>query len=151
MFSCEIKYSQSSSKIFEYIWKISSFNKIAGLQLYQKLSPFLGFLSRCSEGRSRNPIRYKMELCGGSSPVEVFKYFCKGFHIFNQQGSWIHLCYLVVFESSNWSCSCENFVLKLCKYPRKTYLWLAFQYGFIGTPLNKCFFHFEKETTSLMF
>ena len=121
MFSCEIMCSESCGKIFEYVWKISSFSKIAGLQLYQKLLPFLGFLSRCSEGRSRNPIRSKIELCDGSSPQEVFKYFCKGFHCSNQQGSWIHLN-LVVFARSNWSCPCENLVLKLCKYPRKTSL-----------------------------
>ena len=78
---------------------------------------------------------------------------------FKQQGSWIHFCNLVVFASGNWNSSWENLVLKLCKYPRKTPLWLAFQRGcftsvfpklqeqlFIETPLAKCFFNFEKET-----
>ena len=36
--------------------------EVTGVQLYQKLSPVHGFLSRCSEGGSRNPIRSKMEL-----------------------------------------------------------------------------------------
>ena len=36
--------------------------KVTGLQLYQKLSPFPGFLSRNSKGGSRNDIRSMMKL-----------------------------------------------------------------------------------------
>ena len=43
MFSCEIMCSESCRKIFEYVWKISSFSKIASLQHYQKYFLFLVF------------------------------------------------------------------------------------------------------------
>ena len=53
------KVAAKSLNIFE-------FQVLLKLQALKKLSFFLDFLSWCSEGRSRNPIRSKMVLWGGS-------------------------------------------------------------------------------------
>ena len=53
------KVAAKSLNIFE-------FQVLLKLQALKKLSFFLDFLSRCYEGRSRNPIRSKMVLWGGS-------------------------------------------------------------------------------------
>ena len=75
--SCVRKFAAKSLNIFE------KFQVLVKLQAFSFTENYLLFLVffQVFQGRSRNPIRSKMELCDGSSPLEVFKYFHKGFHL----------------------------------------------------------------------
>ena len=109
------KVVAKSLNIFEEFQDLEDYRRSA----LPKIISVSCFLSRCSEGGFRNPIRSKMELY--ATVVDRWKLlsiFAK-LRSFKQQGSWIHLCNLVQFASGNWSSSWENLVLKLCKYLEK--------------------------------